>query len=167
MSVEKIIAEKVFECSEEHCSYKTNRPDNLKRHIDTVHEKIRETCECGASLCSTSIKRHKEKHCKKINESIGQKNHVESTSTVTVPVHKQNRRSVCFPVPNTVHSTNMNNNRSLRLHEKITIEVEIETHENGTIHDPIKIGELDLTVLPTDTVQTYMQDSAIRGTISR
>lgn len=42
---------------------KVMRTDNLKRHIVETHEGKLKKCECGKSMCSTSIYRHKMNSC--------------------------------------------------------------------------------------------------------
>lgn len=141
-----------FKCSEEHCNYETMRVDNLKRHIDTVHQKKREICECGVSLCPTSMKRHKKNHCSSLRNKT---NEVQSTNTDTVHSHK---RSVYFPAMNNGAAASANNNESFKIRGKVVIDVEIESSNGCTSinHDPIRIDGYDLTVLPTHVVQEFL-----------
>lgn len=56
----------------EHCdkNYSTNRPENLKRHIDEYHLGKKQKCErCKKEMTYSSLIRHKKnKTCRKSNE---------------------------------------------------------------------------------------------------
>lgn len=45
------------------CKYKSFRVDHVKRHINTVHEKKKIVCECGASISPPVLNRHKTTSC--------------------------------------------------------------------------------------------------------
>lgn len=51
-----------------HCKtcnkYKSERLDNVKRHIREVHLKKSILCECGTFVKQSVLNRHKQKHCK-------------------------------------------------------------------------------------------------------
>lgn len=171
--MENNIAESIsIKCSEEHCDYTTTRPDNLKRHVENVHQQKREICECGTSLCSTSLKRHKKNHCPQNKKSIGDtkksmdRNRAKFSNAKVekVIIDRKYQRSVCFPVVNTEKKTSMNNNGMLKSHKKLTIEVTVEQLEDGHIsiaHSPIKVGEFDLTLVPTENLQTLLKQTGI------
>lgn len=60
-------------------NYSTNRPENLKRHIDEHHLGIKQKCECGKEMTYSSLIRHKKnKTCRKSNEE--EINHVSPVS---------------------------------------------------------------------------------------
>lgn len=51
------------------CLYKTDRIDNLDRHIREVHKKLKEICDCGKSVNRSNIDRHKRsKSCRLRNQ---------------------------------------------------------------------------------------------------
>lgn len=44
--------------------YQSERQENVRRHIQNVHEKILEKCECGLLMKQTSLPRHKKYTCR-------------------------------------------------------------------------------------------------------
>lgn len=41
------------------CSYKSFRPDHLRRHVLTVHDKTKVICECCAAISPPGLSRHR------------------------------------------------------------------------------------------------------------
>lgn len=41
------------------CNYKSFRPDHLRRHVLTVHDKTKVICECGAAISPPGLSRHR------------------------------------------------------------------------------------------------------------
>lgn len=57
----------IFNCNFDNCDYKTLREDNLDRHKRNKHEKIKIECSnCGKMMASTSLKRHLDLTCTKL-----------------------------------------------------------------------------------------------------
>lgn len=97
---------------------KEMRSDNLKRHIEEKHQGKLKKCECGKSMCATSLLRHKRNYCPLRAEAKMSAN--ESTSTTDNLMVIDQQEIV------------------------IASKVRIVTYEDGTVHylsDPIKIGE--------------------------
>lgn len=45
------------------CNIEMNRYDNIKRHIEEKHLKIKVTCECGKTMTKSAMSRHKRSTC--------------------------------------------------------------------------------------------------------
>lgn len=56
-----------FACKK--CKHCTNRYDNLKRHIEEKHLKIKVTCECGKTMTKSALSRHKRSTCNRMKQS--------------------------------------------------------------------------------------------------
>lgn len=50
-----------FACKK--CNYRSNRYDNLKRHIKEKHMKIKVSCECGKKMTKSALSRHQRMTC--------------------------------------------------------------------------------------------------------
>lgn len=63
------------------CNHQTNRLENIKRHIEDTHLKMKVTCECGKRMAKSSLSRHKRLSCKPLTRTQS-----ESTPIFTVSV---------------------------------------------------------------------------------
>lgn len=52
------------------CTYETIRPDNLKRHINEVHLKLKKACgKCGMKLTQSAFSRHSKRDCVQVKKN--------------------------------------------------------------------------------------------------
>lgn len=71
-----------FACTK--CNYQSNRLDNLKRHIEDKHLKVKVSCEkCGKQLTKSAFSRHKKLSCANSTKSKPSKQ-FETTPIETV-----------------------------------------------------------------------------------
>lgn len=83
-------------------NYQTNRPENLKRHIDEYHLGIKQKCEkCGKEMTMSSLIRHRKKEtCLSANTSCDKSNDKEihqdpnSPNTIELSTHQPDLISV-------------------------------------------------------------------------
>lgn len=60
------------------CTYKTDRKDNFKNHVEETHEKKRKICACGLKFTRSSLSRHKKTKCILRNRSAPVENQQNS-----------------------------------------------------------------------------------------
>lgn len=125
----------VYKCNYEFCSFKTNRPDGFKLHVDETHKKILKSCEnCGKAMTSSSLSRHKR------NKTCIQKDITVTTDQICeMPIALINEN---------VNAQQVQNDGILEVKEvKIETTFSLVTHTNGNVtlvHDGIDFGDFKL-----------------------
>lgn len=52
-----------YKCTYDLCSFEDSRKENFRRHVEEVHQKIKQACECGKEMTRGALSRHKQFHC--------------------------------------------------------------------------------------------------------
>ena len=83
-----------YECT--HCSFKTNRNDNLRRHVQTIHSTEKKLCDvCGIEFEKNEFLIHQREHKKRKRfEEI--ENPAKKARTKTVQDEPCDERQSCF-----------------------------------------------------------------------
>lgn len=113
----------------EKCGKIFQRSGNFERHVNEVHKKIRQTCECGSTMTQSALIRHKKESCRL------RKRHQTKTN----------------PTP----SIEINGDHEVVEVKKFRIETDVQliTMKNGAlilVQDDIKLGEFTFKLRPVD-----------------
>lgn len=142
--------QEVYKCTFglDSCTFKTDRKDLLKVHVNETHLKILKNCKhCGKSMTSSSLSRHtRKKTCLKKNKAADETSKKKREDARSSTIHDE---YVISHEENSIVSVQNSNRDNVVDVKNVRIETEISIaiHSDGKFtvaHKGIQIGDLTL-----------------------